>query len=211
MLELLNPTAMFMDYVHSRVEHHGDDLVPAIDVALTWTTNNRALDDVAAGLRDALFTTHATSGEAKKQKEMDLPVDELPHLRAPTIAPPIKLEFEMEGATFIIENGIKDDSAVTLGMCKVHKMRARPIEGGSVELKFIVSSASDITASVVGELSMKQQTEVSAMLRAPKVAGSSNGEQRIDDPPPPTAAAKRSRKAAKEAGEIFAEQHGSAA
>jgi len=177
MLELPEPTGIFLDHVQSRIELHGEDHRTAIDMSLTYTDNNRVLDAVAPGLRAALFTAHVKQPAKAKagQQAMDLPVDDMPHLRAPQIVPPVRLDCETEGATVTIEHGVRKD--IVLAPCRVHKLRATAIEGGSVELKFVVSCASGIDAEVIGQLSMKQQQEVRMTLRPPEAAVDGTGKQ----------------------------------
>lgn len=230
MLEFTQPTGVFLDHVQSRIELHGDEKVLAIDLSMHYTGSNQVLDQVAPGLRAALFTAHArqTSGTVG-QEEMDLPVDDMPHLRAPALVAPLRLDCEIDGATVVVSNGIKAKTSIQLNLCKVHKVRVTAIEGGSTEVKFSVSSSSGIDAQIVGTLSMKQQQEIELTLVGPKVEGNATGQ--ADDksealwpfpgsPQPGSPAAKlnemqakKPRKPAKgkDAGEIFAAQHGGAA
>lgn len=223
MLEFIRPTGVFLDHVQPRVELHGDEHVHAIDLSITYTGGNQVLDAVAPGLRATLFTTHAKPTGKKPQSEMDLPVDDLPHLRAPALVPPLRLDCETEGATVVVANGIKAATSIRLTECRVHKVRVTAIEGGSTEVKFSVSSASGIDAQIVGALSMKQQQEIELTLVGPKA----DGQAAHADPdgevlwPFPNAApgspaakaneaqANKARKPAKakDAGEIFVEQH----
>lgn len=53
--ELTSPTSLRLDHVQTRMERHGEEHVPAIDLSLTWTTNNRALDMLHPELRRALY------------------------------------------------------------------------------------------------------------------------------------------------------------
>lgn len=225
MLEFNDPTGVFLDHVQPRVELHGDEHVHAIDLSMTYTGANQVLDAVAPGLRATLFTSHAKPVGKKPQHEMDLPVDDLPHLRAPQLVPPLRLDCETEGATVVVSNGIKAATSIRLTECKVHKVRVTAIEGGSTEVKFSVSSASGIDAQIVGALSMKQQQEIELTLVGPK-ADAQPAQPKdqdkddgvlwpfpgkgpaLDDKPAPVVTTKKRRKVEKDAGEVFAEQHG---
>jgi hypothetical protein len=224
MLEFTHPTGVFLDHVQSRIEMHGDEKVLAIDLSMHYTGSNLVLEDVAPGLREALFTAHARQPRGKAQGEMDLPVDDMPHLRAPALVPPLRLDCELEGATVVVSNGVKAKTSIHLNLCRVHKVRVTAIEGGSTEVKFSVSCATGIDAQVVGALSMKQQQEIELTLVGPKADGEAAA--KIDDKsealwpypgnpedkPATVVTTKRRRKpVGKDAGEIFAEQHGSAA
>ena len=222
MLEFTKPTRVFLDHVQSRVELHGDEKVPAIDLTLHFTGGNQVLDEVAPGLRSTFFTAHTRQPSGKPQSEMDLAVDDMPYLRAPTVVPPVRVDCETEGATVVVSNGIQASTSIRLTECKVHKVRLTPVEGGSVELKFSVSSASGIDAQIVGALSMKQQQEIELTLVAPKADGQAAGteveggvpwpfpKEADDKKPVPLVVIKKRRKLEKDAGEVFVEQHGKA-
>jgi len=223
MLEFIHPTGVFLDHVQSRIELHGEEKVLAIDLSMHYTGSNLVLEDVAPGLRETLFTAHARQPGKRAQGEIDLPVDDLPHLRAPALVPPLRLDCELEGATVVVSNGIKAKTSIQLNLCKVHKVRVTAIEGGSTEVKFSVSCATGIDAQIVGTLSMKQQQEIELTMVGPKADDQVEKTTRtneplwphssgVDDKTVPTVTTKRRRKvASKDAGEIFAEQHGSAA
>lgn len=223
MLEFAHPTGVFLDHVQSRIELHGEEKVLAIDLSMHYTGSNLVLEDVAPGLREALFTAHARQPGRKAQGEMDLPVDDMPHLRAPALVPPLRLDCELEGATVVVSHGVKAKTSIHLNLCRVHKVRVTAIEGGSTEVKFSVSCASGIDAQVVGTLSMKQQQEIELTLVGPKADDQVEQPTKTDEPlwphssspddkPAPTVTTKRRRKVAgKDAGEIFVEQHGAGA
>lgn len=169
MLELLEPTTVKLSNVQTRVEKHGDDEVMAIDLAVTWNTNNRSLTAIQKQLRNALFCNLAQPSDGP-QAEMELPVDEMPNVRVPGIDYPIKLDFQQVGARVEVAYGIDDTTAIVLQLCKVHKLRITPIEGGSAEVKFAISSSADIDDHIIGTLSILQQRDISIMLAMPEVA-----------------------------------------
>lgn len=166
MFELLEPTTVTLTNAQSRVEKHGDEDVMAIDLAVTWNTNNRSLTAIHKQLRDMLFCD-MRQGSADPQEEMDLPVDELPNVRVPGADYPIKLDFQAVGARVEVAYGISEKTAIVLMLCKVHKFRVTPIEGGSAEVKFAVSSSSEIDDHIIGTLSVLQQREISLKLSMP--------------------------------------------
>jgi hypothetical protein len=223
MLEFTHPTGVFLDHVQSRIELHGEEKVLAMDLAMHYTGSNLVLNAVAPGLRSALFTAHARQADKASQHEMDLPVDDLPHLRAPALVPPLRLDCELEGATVVVSNGIKAKTSIQLNLCKVHKVRVTAIEGGSTEVKFSVSCATGIDAQIVGTLSMKQQQEIELTMVGPKADDQVEQPGKTaealwpfpkgqEDTPAPTVTTKRRRKpVGKDAGEIFAGQHGAGA
>ncbi|MDR6886094.1 MULTISPECIES: hypothetical protein [Variovorax] len=174
MLELLEPTTVKLSNVQTRVEKHGDEEVMAIDLAVTWNTNNRSLTAIQKQLRNALFCNLAQeSGGAQEsngaQAAMDLPVDEMPNVRVPGMDYPVKLDFQQVGARVEVAYGIDETTAIVLQLCKVHKFRVTPIEGGSAEVKFAVSSSADIDDHIIGTLSILQQRDISLKLNMPEV------------------------------------------
>lgn len=168
MLELIEPTTVELSNVQTRVEKHGNEDVMAIDLALTWNTNNRSLAAIHKQLRDALFCD-MRAPQDDDQGEMELPVDELPNVRIPGMDYPVKLDFQQVGARVEVAYGISDKTAIVLQLCKVHKVRITPIEGGSAEVKFAVSSAADIDDHIIGTLSILQRRDISIKLTMPDV------------------------------------------
>jgi len=154
--------------VQTRVEKHGDEEVMAIDLAVTWNTNNRSLTAIQKQLRNALFCNLAQEIDSP-QAEMDLPVDEMPNVRVPGMDYPVKLDFQQVGARVEVAYGIDETTAIVLQLCKVHKFRITPIEGGSAEVKFAISSAADIDDHIIGTLSILQQRDISIQLNMPEV------------------------------------------
>lgn len=168
MLEMLEPTTVKLTHAQSRVEKHGDDDVMAIDLAVTWNTNNRALTSIQKQLRNALFCNLRQEVDGD-QAEMDLPVDEMPNVRVPGMDYPVKLDFQQMGARVEVAFGIDDTTAIVLQLAKIHKFRVTPIEGGSAEVKFAVSSSADIDDHIIGTLSILQQRDISLKLTMPEV------------------------------------------
>jgi hypothetical protein len=168
LLQLLEPTTVKLTHAQSRVEKHGDDDVMAIDLAVIWNTHNRALTDIHKQLRNALFCDMRQEVKGP-QSEMDLPVDELPNVRLPGMDYPIKLDFQQVGARVEVAYGIDDTTAIVLQLAKIHKFRVTPIEGGSAEVKFAISSATEIDDHVIGTLSILQQRDISIKLSMPEV------------------------------------------
>jgi hypothetical protein len=168
MLEMLEPTTVKLSNVQSRVEKHGDDDHLAIDLAIVWNTNNRNLTSIQKQLRNMLFCDlRQETGSA--QAEMELPVDELPNVRVPGLNYPVALDFQQVGARVEVAYGIDDTTAIVLQLAKIHKVRVTPIEGGSAEVKFAISSSADIDDHIIGTLSVLQQREISLKLSMPDI------------------------------------------
>ena len=171
--ELPNRTTVKLDNVNPRVERHGEEKVPAIDLALTWTTGNRALDMLTPKLREFLyFTAPGPVSTGKPQGEMDLPVDDLPNIQFAKMAYPVRLDDEFVGWEVRVKWGGNDATDIVLQLCTVKGWKVTPIEGGSCEIKFTVSSSAGIDEHIIGRLGMLQQTEIDVVITAPVVQAS---------------------------------------
>lgn len=169
MFELQNPTSVKLDNAQTRMQHHGDQLVPAVDLDLTWKTHNTVLDTLMPGLREALYAADETADA--DQAELDLPIDALSAVRFPLLKYPLKAGIEHCGMRLVVEYGLGGlGTDVVLTQCQVSKFEVSPISGGSVELSFRVSSAKDIDETTSGRLQLMQQREIVVRLLAPEVA-----------------------------------------
>lgn len=170
MLQLQDFTEVKLENFNVRAEHHGEALVPAIDLAFSWKTNNRALDMIHAELRTRLFIKLAQPRKVKEgdNEELELPVDdELPNVCFPLLKYPLKFEKEYQGYTCTVNYGLGGKSDIVLNLCRLKDVKVEPIEGGSVEIKWTISCAADITESISGKLSLQQQREISLKMLPP--------------------------------------------
>lgn len=172
--ELATATTLKLDNVNIRMEKHGEENVPAIDLAVTMMANNKVLDLLHKSLRTALFTKLGAEDSDDVQKEMDLPVDDLPNIRFSRVAYPIKIDDELMGYKLTVEYGVKEDTHLKLDLCKIKNFKITPIEGGSVEIKFTISSAAGVDERITGKFSMLQQSEITATLEAPEAVAPAN-------------------------------------
>jgi hypothetical protein len=169
MLVLNKFTDVQLSNCQTRAEHHGEALVPAIDLTVIWQTNNRALDMLSADAREAFYTKLQQREQPEKgQQEVDLPVDELPNLRFPKLRYPLKFDNEQIGMHCEVDYGLGGKSNIHLSLCKVKNFQITPVEGGTAEWKFTISSAADLTEKTIGVLSMQQQHQISIKLLPPK-------------------------------------------
>lgn len=181
MFALLTPTNVLLDHFQTRQERHGEDLVTQGDLKITWTTNNRAMEMLAPGLRAALFgPVEIPPGTDKPQGEMDLPVDELPRLLFPTLAMPLKLELEQTGMHLVVDYGLGGTSNLVLPLVKFHKAKASAIEGGSVAIEATLSTTTGIDEDAIGKLSVNQQREITITLTPPEAQPDDGAQQSID-------------------------------
>lgn len=172
--ELLDFTGVKLDNVNSRMQKHGDDNVPALDLAITLTATNQVLDLIHHALRPTLFCAQGAQGHQPTQAEMDLPVDDLPNVRFPHLDYPVKYDSMLAGYTLTVDYGRGGEQNLRLKTCDIKTFRIRPIEGGSVEVKFTVQCADGIDERIVGKLSMLQQSEISITLEGPEIVEPAN-------------------------------------
>lgn len=170
--ELTTPTSVKLKNAQSRPEHHGEALVLAMDLRLQWTTNNRALDMLSPTLRASLFSVLPSGMEADEdddQEELDLPVSERPFIAMPKLKYPVKWEVEMSGYTLRLDYGLGGDSDSIVNVCVLKNWAITPIEGGSVEIEWTLSSSADIGGGIVGRFAEQQQKNITITLLAPTV------------------------------------------
>jgi hypothetical protein len=178
--------------VTNRVEKHGDDEAPAVSIGLEIVAANTLLDIIDPNLRPSLY----------KQVEGQ---DDLPGVEAAT--PVLRCHsFEThslttahEGWTMAVDDGIDDTQPMLFGGCKVDKFRVDAKQGGSIELRFRVST-SDVDADKLGKLAMHNGQSIWITLTAP-----AKGSGAIDGT---TAAFERDHPAGEgDATDLFAQTH----
>lgn len=172
--ELLDFTGVKLDNTNSRMQKHGEENVPALDLAITLTANNKVLDLIHHALRPTLFCAQGAQGKAPTQAEMDLPVDDLPNVRFPHLDYPVKYDSMLTGYTLTVDYGRGGESNLRLKTCDIKTFKITPIEGGSVEVKFTVQCADGVDERIVGKLSMLQQSEISITLEGPEIVEPAN-------------------------------------
>lgn len=172
MFQLTELTTVRCDSFNTRIERHGDVPVLAVDVTCTLKTSSKILNLINPRLRSGHYCNRTAAEKARIAEEagqtaMDLPVvDDLPNIAMPELKYPQKLEREYSGHECRIPHGIDDTTAIVLRVCKVKLKEFTPIEGGSVELKFTVSSSADIDEHVTAAMPPKQQTDIQMLLTA---------------------------------------------
>ena len=153
----------------ARNEVHGKDLVPAVDLTCSVKGSNRLLDLIHPQLRAALFK--AGQQDSSTEPELDLAVSELPHVRVPKFKMPISLDYEQTGMTLEVAYGTgRKPSNIVLGLVKCSKVKIEALaEGGSVEIRFVLSCANEITEQVAGKFAMLQGHDIEIALTGPVV------------------------------------------
>jgi hypothetical protein len=201
MFELKEPTTVTLVKSTPHKEHHGDKLHQALSLRLRWQTNNRALDEIAPGLRAALFGKPLKQPKPQEgQAKMDLPVDELPRLLFPSMKQPLKFDDEFAGHTLRVDYGLGGDADLVLQTCKLTKFEASGIDGGSCDIEWSVSSSVGIDENLIGKFGVLEQSQLKITMLAPAdVQGGA-----IDGTKGHEGAASKGKKA-KDATELFSE------
>lgn len=164
MITFDTPRDVKLRNVQTRMEKHGEDDVPALDLAISVTSQNTMLDMIDPDLRRALFQP-----EQAIEGELPLGTDDLPSIRFRKLAMPLKIDHDQTGMTATIAYGATGKADMVLGAVSLSKVRVNLIEGGLVELLFNLSTK-DVSEKVIGKLSLMQQHEISLTLAAPEVA-----------------------------------------
>jgi hypothetical protein len=172
--ELLDFTRVKLDHTNSRMQKHNKENVPALDLAMTLTATNHVLGMIHPALRPILFCANGAQGKEPTQAELELPVDDLPNVRFPHFDYPVKYNSMLAGYTLTVDYGRGGEQNLRLKTCDIKTFRIRPIEGGSVEVKFTVQCADGIDERIVGKLSMLQQSEISITLEGPEIVEPAN-------------------------------------
>lgn len=166
-------TAVLMSSFNVRSELHGKDHVPAVDIGITATLPNTALDSLAPPLREMLYRA-LEADERVPQPELDgvEPVTSTPLLRLDDLEP-IKLTKKLAGYTATIPWGL--DRTIQLQVCGVDKFVVDALQGGSIELSFRIQ-ARNVEGDDLGRLGLmlgqEQQLELAPPVLSPPIDGS---------------------------------------
>lgn len=150
-----------------RKEYHGESQVQAIDLKFRGAFSNEVLALFHAALPASLFTVEGPVASDDVQAEMRLPVADLDVLRFKKLRYPIKWHDDIIGATVSIFYGT--GKPIVISLCKVTDFEFEPIDGGTVQIDFRVSSAADITEKVLGKTGILAGDDVEITLEPPVV------------------------------------------
>lgn len=170
--ELSPGTYVTITKVTPRKEHHGDNLVQAISLRMSWATTNDSLEKLHPQLKAMLYWK-TPSEEA--QERLEGVAEITPNLRVSTMAAPFKIDAKFSGYTLTIDHGIDETAALQLYSCPMDKFTIDPKEGGSVTIAWSLSSNKTITPELVGALYGLEGEEVTIELVAPLVAEAIDG------------------------------------
>lgn len=163
-IQFKDPTNVYLRNFNTRMEKHGDDDVPAMDLALSITGGNELLDMLHSDARRLLFKPLT-----ERAGELALPTDDLPSIRMPSLVMPMAFDNEQAGMTLRIAYGATGKADMVIADVKLSKVKVESlIEGGSVELRFTLSST-DVNEKVLGKLPLLQKHELSITLMPAEV------------------------------------------
>lgn len=192
-------------HVNIRDENHGDETVLAVDLAFWMEGPNDLLELFHPELRRAMYCNKAAD---EGQVELDEKIAVLPNLRAPGL--PERMHWggndKHGGYRLICDYGIGDEKAnIDLTECTVGKKWIEPKEGGTVRIGWRVSYCGQALNDVMtrGKLSGLLGQKAFVQLHAPATLQLVKGGKGAK-PAKTTEGGQDTR----EAGDIFAEQHG---
>ncbi|MEI7446599.1 MAG: hypothetical protein WCK28_17045 [Burkholderiales bacterium] len=152
--------------VNLRAEKHGDEEVPAVDVAFELDRPSTDLAMFGSQLRDSLFWCDPAHQAPGLLDEID-PNSQKPNLRNPMLKGPFKVDRAYVGCEVTIDYGLGGDSNIVLDPVKVNGVKVEPVEGGSVRLSLRVQ-ASKVDEKTAGRLAMMIDRETSITVVAPE-------------------------------------------
>lgn len=170
--ELIPGTPIIATKVTPRKEHHGDDLVQAVSIRMSWTTTNDSLAKLHPNLKDMLFWK--VPAEEAQERIEGVP-DVTPNLRVHSVGFPLSVDASFSGYTCTIDHGIDESTALQLYQCSLEKFKVDPKEGGSVTISWSLSSNKQVTPELVGALCGLEGEEITLSLVAPVVQEAIDG------------------------------------
>lgn len=188
--ELIEFTDVKLANVNTRIEKHGTDSVPALDLSFVFDSPNSILTKFNKDLLASLY--HNPSAD-QGQENIEGVEATLPNVRFPSIAP-LKWDTKHPGYELQIDYGLGGARGITLETTTLCKFVLDCKEGGTVEVKFQVQCQSGLTEKIMGKLAMLNGQETSIKLIAPTVAVVNT--------------APKSSEPEKDAGALFAESQG---
>lgn len=187
--EFREPTDVTLTHVQFRKETHGPDLVQACDLNMAVDIPNTLLDQIAPGLRQALY--HNAAAE-QGQEQLDGVDDILPNLKFPRLnGGKFALDDKknkLAGFDLDVEYGLDDErSHMAFDCCKVVKRVIETKEGGTVRLSWQVQYTGDrLDRDTIGKLAQLEQDLITIKLIPPavQIVESSEDEEPLENPFP---------------------------
>lgn len=129
----LHAVRALLSHVTIRTEKHGEDVEPASTLKFEIERDNKVLEEIAEGLRAALYYDDESS--------LPLESDWLPDLRFPVLGK-IPLDIEAEGYTVQVI-GQKPRATLTFQECEIKNASLECAEGGTVTITLSVNCHPD--------------------------------------------------------------------
>lgn len=168
MFQLESFTSTKLANMNPRIEKHGTESVPAVDLSFSINAANAILDQFDADLLMALYAEPEDGGEDQEELDGVEPVSTFTRLRFPKMNP-TKWDTKHAGYKLAIDYGLGAESALEIEGCEVGKFMLDCKEGGTVEVKFQVQCNSGLTEKIMGKLSLMIGQEVQITLLPPEV------------------------------------------
>lgn len=171
MFELLTPTPAKLVNVNVRSELKGKEATPAVDLKLSFDAANSVLSLFDGALLSALYhkAGPVDVGNGQAPIEGVEEISDVPNLRMPMLAAPLRWSREYTGYEIAFDFGLGGKSNITLTDCGVNNVAFEPKEGGTVTTTVRVQCSKGLTEKVLGKLATLVQHDVSITLRAPEV------------------------------------------
>lgn len=119
-------------HVKHRLEKHGGEDVPAVDIKILYRASNDVLAHFSDTLKPSLYWLNESV-----QGQVIRDANYLPNIKNPKIAP-LKWRDEYENVTFRIHHGVRDEDDMVFVEANVDSFVITPMEGGSVTIEFSV-------------------------------------------------------------------------
>lgn len=166
MFAITDPKSLRLTKLNLRDEHHGDQTKKAADLIVSGQWPNTILDLLHPALRAALYSKAGPAASDDVQRDLDLPVTDMPNIRFARLGTPVKWDLKIEGATVSVHYGA--GRPMVLQLCKVDSFTIEPLEGGTVEIGFKISTSTELTEKVLGKLAIITG-DIELTLEPPKV------------------------------------------
>jgi hypothetical protein len=143
-------------HVKHRIEKHGDEDVPAVDIKIVYRTTNDVLAHFSSTLKSSLYYL-----DESVQGDIIRDPSHLPNIKNPKLEP-LKWKDKHEHVDFRFHQGVREADDIVFADAKVSKFVIHPMEGGSTTIEFLLQS-------LLGDNSMDalihiEKTEVHASL-----------------------------------------------
>lgn len=181
MFSINPPKQLRLVKINLRDEHHGDQLKKALDMIVSGQWANSVLDQFHPALRAALYSKAGPDASDDVQRDLDLPVTDMPNIRFARLETPLKWDWKIEGATVEVHYGA--GKPIVLQLCKVDDFKFTPLEGGTVEIAMKISTSTELTEKVLGKLAIISG-DIEIALQPPRVEDIPAGSPLLDTPTP---------------------------